>query len=243
MVKKTIIIIICAAVAAGVFIALANVLPFASMNPAKTGRIADTGIIAVNNGMCNVFLVESSDGYALIDAGVGMSALEKSLAETGVSPSEVRHVFLTHSDGDHVAALPLFTDATIYMSEDEAQMIDGRTKRSGNSGNSLPSGIDQGGLVLLGDGQALTVGGRAIRCVKAPGHTPGTMIYIVDDRYLFSGDAFKIEGGVMDVHPFTMDEELSKATMQRLHGDITRTELTLTSHFGYFESPALTLYK
>ena len=241
--KRTIIIIICAAVAAVFVMVLANVLPFISMNPAETGRIADTGIIAVNNGMCNAFLVESSDGYALIDAGVSMGALEKTLAETGVSPSEVKHVFLTHSDGDHVAALPLFTNAAIYMSEDEAQMIDGRTKRSGNSGNSLPSGTDQNGVVLLGDAQALNIGGRDIRCVKAPGHTPGSMIYIVDDRYLFSGDAFKIEGNAMDVHPFTMDEELSRATMQRLHGDITGTELTLTAHYGYFNSPGLVLQR
>ena len=67
------------------------------------------------------------------------------------------------------------------------------------------------------------------------------MIYIVDDRYLFSGDAFKIEGNAMGVHPFTKDEETSMATMQRLYGDISGTELTLTSHYGYFESPALKL--
>ena len=235
--KKKIIIIVCAALV-GVFV-LINVLPFLSMSPAKTGRIADTGIIAVNNGMCNVFLIESNDGYALIDAGVNMKLLETSLADLGILPSDIKHIFLTHSDGDHVAALPLFAGAEIYMSENEMQMIDGRTNRNGGSSNSLPAGTDESSVVPLKDGQEVKVGDRVIRGVNAPGHTPGSMLYIADDSYLFTGDAFIINDNKLGVHPFTMDAEKSKETIERLYGEITGTELTFTAHYGYFESADL----
>jgi len=237
--KKRIIIIVCAAVAAVAVFVLINVFPFLSMNPAKTGEIAGTGIVAVNNGMCSVYLIESSDGYALIDAGVDSGGLAKTLADIGVSPSDIKHIFLTHTDGDHVASLPLFAGAAIYMSEDEMQMIDGRTNRSGGSSNSLPSGTDTSSLTLLKDGQEVAVGERTIKGVKAPGHTPGSMLYIVDDNYLFSGDAFRVSDNKMTVHPFTMDAERAAGTIERLYGDIAGTELTMTAHYGYFESAGL----
>jgi len=234
-------IIICAAVAVAVVLILVNVGPFLSMSPAATGRIADTGIIAVNNSMCSVYLVESSEGYALIDAGINMNGLAKTLAELGVDPADVKYVFLTHSDGDHVAALPLFPNAAIYMGEDEKQLLDGRTNRSGSAGNSLPAGIDLSSIILLGDGQEIMIGERVIKAVKAPGHTPGSMLYIADGKYVFSGDAFKIANHKMSVHPYTMDAKTSNDTMQRLYGEITGTELTVTAHYGYYSSANLIL--
>jgi len=239
--KKKVWIIICAAVAVVVVLVLANVAPFFSMSPAATERISGTGVIAVNNSMCNVYLVESNEGYALIDAGINMNGLAKTLAELGVDPAGVKYVFLTHSDGDHVAALPLFPNATIYMGEDEKQLLDGRTNRSGGAGNSLPAGIDIDSIVLLGDGQEITIGERVIKAVKAPGHTPGSMLYIADDKYVFSGDAFKIANNKMSVHPFTMDDKTSKDSMQKHYKEIKKTYLTLTAHYGYFVSPDLVL--
>jgi len=237
--KKKWIIIICAAVAAFAVLVLVNIGPFMSMSPADTGRINDTGIIAIKNGIVTVYLIESNEGYALIDAGVSSGGIEAAMAEARVDPAEVKYVFLTHSDGDHVASLPLFANAAIYMSEDEKQLLDGRTHRSGNSGNSLPAGVELNDIVLLADGQEVQVGERVIQGVKAPGHTPGSMLYIADGKYVFSGDAFKIAGNTMSVHPFTMDEDTSKATMQRLYNDIIDTELTLTAHYGYFVSASL----
>jgi len=239
--KKRKWIIIGAVIAIAVAFVLINVGPFLSMSPADTGRINGAGIIAVNNGMCNVYLIETSEGYALIDAGFNSKSLEAALGELDVAPADIKYVFLTHSDGDHTAALPLFPGATIYMSEDEMQLLDGRTNRSGNSGNSLPAGVDQNSIVLLGDGQEVQIGERTIRGLKAPGHTPGSMLFVADGSYVFSGDAFKISGNKMDVHPFTMDAETSKATMQRLYGDIVSTELTLTAHYGYFVSSDLAI--
>jgi len=237
--RKRIVLIACAVLLIVIIIALIIAMPLLQMRPAKTGRIDGTGVIAVNNGMCSVFLIESSEGYILIDAGSNPGRLEKSLDDLGVSLSDIKNVFLTHSDGDHVAALPLFPGAVVYMSEDEVQMTDGRTKRNSGSSNSLPDKDEPYVITPLINDARLTIGGREIRCVKAPGHTPGTMVYIVDDSYVFTGDAFLIRTNRVGVHPFTMDKETSEMTIKSLITDIRETQLTFTAHYGYHDSPDL----
>ena len=41
---------------------------------------------------------------------------------------------------------------------------------------------------LLHDGQTLEIGGVRIECFLVPGHTWGHMVYLIDDKYLFTGD-------------------------------------------------------
>jgi hypothetical protein len=49
---------------------------------------------------------------------------------------------------------------------------------------------------------------------------------------MFTGDAFKISDGKMEVHPFTMDEELAKKTIEQLRGLINNCSIVLTAHYG-----------
>lgn len=230
------IIILIVAVIGGI-----NFYPLLSMKPAETGEIGDTEIIAVKNRSNSVYFIESNDGYILIDAGSDISAMEKSLEDVGIAPNDVKHVFLTHSDSDHVAALLLFSNAEIYMSEDELQMINGETKRDKRNSNSLPDGIKQDAIVLLTQEQELTIGEHKVICIKAPGHTPGSIVYILDDDYLFSGDSFKINNDTIDIHPFTMDSETSEKTIQDLYSVIQSTKFTLTAHYGYYKSVDLVI--
>jgi glyoxylase-like metal-dependent hydrolase (beta-lactamase superfamily II) len=209
------------------------------MKPAETGKIADTGIIAVKNARNSIFFVSSSDGYIMIDAGSDADSVKKSMEETGIGITDVSHILITHSDYDHVAALSLFPEASLYMSEDEMQMINGETKRNLTGGNSLP-GIDIESVNLLTDGQELVIGGNTIECVKTPGHTAVYMSYVLIGEYLFSGDSFRVTSeNSVKVHPFSMDGDLSEASIKNLGEIAERTELTLTSHYGYYESGSL----
>jgi glyoxylase-like metal-dependent hydrolase (beta-lactamase superfamily II) len=99
----------------------------------------------------------------------------------------------------------------------------------------MPEGINTGKIVLLQNGQELLFSGTAVKCIKAPGHTNGSMAYLVDGKYLFTGDAFKVRNGAMRVHPYTMDAELAIRTMEQLKETISGSSLILTSHYGYFE--------
>lgn len=56
----------------------------------------------------NSFLVSTPEGSILIDAGKNAKRLCQSLCEAGVSPDDVKAIFITHEHNDHVSALPVY---------------------------------------------------------------------------------------------------------------------------------------
>lgn len=208
--------------------------PLLTMRPAGTGPVAGGDIYAIKVNINSVYFVRTEAGYIMFDAGMDAAGLEGAMLEAGIGVDDVKWVLLTHSDYDHVAALPLFSQADIYMSEEEVKLINGLEKRSNGGGNSLPEGVDVGALKLLQDGQELMCGGTRVECVLAQGHTIGSMVYRVDGRFLFTGDAFKVSGGTAKVHPYSMNNTLSKETMGRLKGIMDESEFVLTAHYGIY---------
>ena len=170
----------------------------------------------------------------MIDAGLNMKNIENSLKEENINTNDVKWIFLTHSDGDHVAGLSLFPNATIYMSKEELSLINGTMKRTFLGGNTMPSGVDINKIITLSNGQELLFGGIKVKCILAPGHTIGSMLYLIDDRYLFTGDAFKVKDKNISVHPYTMDKKLSKETIEKLRGTITDSQMVITAHYGHY---------
>jgi len=59
---------------------------------------------------------------------------------------------------------------------------------------------------------------------------------VVDDRYLFTGDAFKIKDGNITVHPYTMDKNLSKETIEQFKDTINSAKVVVTSHYGVYNN-------
>jgi len=213
--------------------ALSYAIPLLSLKPAETGQIPGTNIFAVKNRLGCAYFYSTNDGYVMIDAGSDAIKFEASLNEKGINVNDVRWIFLTHSDSDHVAALAMFPNATVYMGEDELPLLNGAVKRSAVIRNKLPTGISVDKINLLRDDQELLCGGIKVECLKTPGHTIGSMSYLVDGEYLFTGDAFKLVKGVMGVHPFTMDAKLAKQSMERLKETMIGSSFVLTSHYGY----------
>jgi len=206
--------------------------PMFLMNPAETGHIAGINIYSVKDIGSNIYLLNTNNGYIMIDAGISLKKIEDSLIEAGINTNEVKWIFITHSDGDHLAALPLFPNANIYMSKDELPFLNGTMKRSFLGGNSMPSGISVDRIIPVSDRQKFQFNGTGIECILAQGHTNGSMLFLADDKYLFTGDAFKIKNGNMSVHPYSMDSDLGKKTMEQLKQIINSSHIILTSHYG-----------
>jgi len=96
--------------------------------------------------VCHCLLVETNDGLALVDTGIGLgdiaerdrlgrrwlrqTAPKLDPAETavqqvkalGYSPADVRHVLLTHLDRDHAGGVPDFPHAAIHVHRAEHDM-------------------------------------------------------------------------------------------------------------------------
>jgi glyoxylase-like metal-dependent hydrolase (beta-lactamase superfamily II) len=172
----------------------------------------------------------------MLDGGSDSNAIETALDENNISVSDIKWILLTHSDSDHTAALSLFPNAEIYMSEDEIKFVNGTVKRSILGYNDIPVNIDE--INLLQDRQELLFGGIIVECIKTPGHTDGSMVYLIDGKYLFTGDAVKTDGKKLSVHPFTMDKSLANQTIETLKDMINDNGYTVfTSHYGYYENP------
>ena len=106
----------------------------------------------------NAYIVHAPDGDIIVDAG---AEPEKILAATR---KEVAAIFITHGHADHVNALDVVlkeTQAPLYVHPDDA----GRT------------GIRV--YEPLGDGQELEIAGERLLVLHTPGHSPGSVTFVV----------------------------------------------------------------
>lgn len=75
----------------------------------------------------NSTLIIAGKYKILIDIGISCLCLENNLREMGVKPSEITHVFITHTHVDHISGLKLFYkkyQPLIYLTEKMHQEID-----------------------------------------------------------------------------------------------------------------------
>jgi hydroxyacylglutathione hydrolase len=144
--------------------------------PLPTGKITDN-VWAVNDKFVNVFVIANGSKYIVIDAGSNVQHVESELEMLKISPDDVEAVLLTHTHPDHIAAASIFKNATIYVSAFEADKIADRQ------------------LIKLNSDTIFKIGQTEITAISTPGHTPGSVSYVVDKQYLFTGDAFSLSEG------------------------------------------------
>jgi glyoxylase-like metal-dependent hydrolase (beta-lactamase superfamily II) len=99
------------------------------MNPTETGAINDS-VWCIKDKFVNAYLFKGENSYLLVDAGLGKSNFKSELKKIGIKPEQITTILLTHTDGDHIGALGLFKDASIFMNKAEEQMINGTTGKS-----------------------------------------------------------------------------------------------------------------
>ena len=199
------------------------------MEPADTGEIID-GIYSLKDNSQNMYVIEGTDGYIAVDSAMNPSIIKRELGKLQIPADKVKAVLLTHTDGDHTGSIGLFEKAKVYISDAEEQMINGKTIRTMFVlKNKLDHQYD-----LLKDEQTIELAGLKVRCVLTPGHTPGSMAYIVNDKYLFTGDTFRLEDGKAAIFNefFNMDSKEELKSIEKLSG-LQGIEGIFTGHYGY----------
>jgi glyoxylase-like metal-dependent hydrolase (beta-lactamase superfamily II) len=184
--------------------------------------------------MVNFYLVRGPGGLLALDAGSNAAMAAREMKRLGIDPLEVKAVLLTHSDYDHIAALPLFRNAVLYLSRDEVRMIDGSTDRMLFLKNKIGSAYK-----TLADGQELEAAGLKVKCLASPGHTPGSMCYLVDQAWLFTGDTIALNEGRAGtfIKFFNMDGEAQRKAIPKLAG-LSGVRAVFTAHHGMSEDYA-----
>ena len=135
-------------------------------------------IFVVKAGNANFYLIKNGDEYIAIDAGGNKKETQKELKKLQIYPEKVTIVLLTHTDFDHIAALGLFGNATIYISKEEVQMIDGTVFRMLFVKNKLNYAYK-----TLIDNEERCFGKIKVKTVLMAGHTKGSTSFLIDDKY------------------------------------------------------------
>ena len=146
--------------------------------------------------------------YIAFDAGYDNHQTESALQNLGISADDIVAVFVTHDDFDHTSALSLFRNAIIYTG-----LID------------LPEFSHE----VMYDSETIKLYGITIQIFYTPGHTSGCVVYLVDGRYLFTGDLF--------VNP---NHARYSTALQIQHQErvlaLDGVEYVFNGHFGFFRS-------
>jgi glyoxylase-like metal-dependent hydrolase (beta-lactamase superfamily II) len=107
-------------------------------------------------------------------------------------------------------------------------MIDGSTNRFLFFSNSLATEY-----TTLRDGQLVTFDDLTIKCIATPGHTPGSMSYLVNDKFLFVGDSLSLIDGQVELFNdfFNMDNETQTVSLRKLAKQESVTHI-FSAHYG-----------
>jgi Zn-dependent hydrolases, including glyoxylases len=200
----------------------------AQMAPLATKPVVD-GIFAVQDGTVNMFVIQKADDLIAVDAGMDAAVIAAELKKINIDPDRIKTVFLTHTDRDHVGSLRLYKNAKVYLSTDEEQMVTGKKSRLLFFKNKVDVPYE-----LVKDDQEITVGSIKVRGILTPGHTPGSMCYVIDDAYLFTGDTLSLKDGRVEPFNefFNMDTETEKKSLSKLI-NLSGIKYIFTAHYGF----------
>ena len=188
-------------------------------------------IFAIKTGSANLFIYKKGSDRIAIDSGFGVSILKREFLSLGINPNEITGLFLTHSDFDHAGGLPVFQTAKIYLSFHEEPMI---TRKVARKYGVIYNKKIYRTYKMLKDNDRIAVGTIRVKTIETPGHTPGSMSYLIDDEILFVGDAFKlIDGKAYPNSPlYCMDTNQQEESIRKL-AKLKGVHSVFTAHGGY----------
>ncbi|CAA9477525.1 MAG: MBL-fold metallo-hydrolase superfamily [uncultured Rubrobacteraceae bacterium] len=201
------------------------------------------------------FLLVGDGSAALVETGPTscLGHLESGLKAGGVSPEEVREVFLTHVHLDHAGAsghlAEILPNATFYVHElgyphlaDPSKLVKSATRIYGERmeelwGDVRPVPEDR--LVVLGDGEEVGAAGGRLVAHDTPGHAYHHLAYLEPDSgSLFAGDVAGIRlPGQSYVRPPTPPPEIDvEAWVRSIENVRAIGPSTLhPTHFGSYD--------
>lgn len=214
--------------------------------PLNTGWI-DENVACVREWVANIFFYRKNGTTIMIDAGYNYERLEEKMGWLDIKPEEIKHILITHQDTDHVGAVEadspgLFKEAVLYVGETENRYLTGETRRKViYHMYKLPHVTINNEKVLLTDGQVIDIDGIKIECLLVPGHTWGHMVYLVDDKYLFTGDTiwFGADGGYSFIAALAEDNKLAVKSLAELEERLQKRNLHplfITGHTGWTDN-------
>lgn len=130
----------------------------------------------------NCYIITSGNVAAIIDPSVSLDrfSLDKDI--------KISKVLLTHGHFDHILSLGDYAkeDTQVYISQADEPML-----KDGALNASVLFGLENVSFNVevnhVSDGDVIPLGDERITVISTPGHTEGSVCYLVGDK-LFTGD-------------------------------------------------------
>jgi glyoxylase-like metal-dependent hydrolase (beta-lactamase superfamily II) len=189
------------------------------LEPVKVGDIKDGGeiyqFVRIGKG-CLSYMIVSNGEAALIDATRMTDIYSNFAANIGAN---IKHVFDTHLHADHISGGKVIaekTNATYWLPPKDATEV---------TFDYQP----------LEDGNIVTIGNTTINihALYSPGHTIGSTSFVVDEKFLLSGDILFIDSiGRPDLAGMAEDwvEDLRESLYSR-YRQLSEDLVVLPAHF------------
>lgn len=192
------------------------------------------------------YVVETTEGLILVDTGLEDSheLLVSQFETLGIDLQDLKLILLTHGHGDHyLGALQLqsLTGATLHAGKRDSDVLRNAGPRPAvfstfpmDHVDIHPTPVD----VELSGGETIMLGEARIKVIATPGHTPGSVCYLLEHhglRMLFSGDTIMTMTGDLGTYAtylsprYRGDAEEYLATLQQLQ-KLAVPDLLLPGH-------------
>lgn len=186
------------------------------------------------------YLIHFDGQAALVDAGTGrgQKQLLDQIAKTGVRPEQIVYVLLTHCHYDHsggASGLRDYLGCPVIAHELDADFVERGdnevTAASWYGAKLLPCPIDRR---LSGARNILTLNERSITALHIPGHSPGSLAFLVESEgqtVLFAQDVH----GPLDERLRSNQADYVASLHQMLALD---ADILCEGHYGVFRGRA-----
>ena len=150
----------------------------------------------------NTYLIIDENNAFIVDPGGNYQDLEKTINELNLN---VLGILLTHAHVDHTFLIGKF-NSPIYLHEKEVEILRFSNLSLYDSfGLDMPFNYKDLDIIKLND--------KEIKVIHTPGHTKGSVCYLIDNK-LFSGDTlFKLSCGRCDL-PSGSEIDMAKSLVK-----------------------------
>ncbi len=141
----------------------------------------------------NSYIIHDGKHGILIDPADNATALLNVINDQKI---DIEAILLTHGHGDHLGALNEVRDTLqvpVYLPKNDLIVYNTPSMNLARMlGLEEPTKAPD---VLIEDGEVLDFKMGPVRAIETPGHTPGSMCFLIDNSVLISGDTL-FEGSI-----------------------------------------------
>ena len=142
-------------------------------------------IYYVGSSWVGVTLLDTGDGFILIDSGMPMQLylIFEGIRELGFNPKDIRKLLISHGHFDHAGAakaIQEYTGADVYCSLEDLAAIEGRDPEALRNRSEIYHGVSV--TKLYADDKPIIQGNFVIHTKLTAGHTPGTTSFFFQDK-------------------------------------------------------------